>query len=96
MNKEKLDNYLRNLERSTYKQFTFRCRNETDLKNWQTAFRAELKSAIGLREIEKRAVADLNPRMTDEQQFDSYTRQEWLITTEAGFNLMRYLQNSAE
>ena len=83
--------YLYNLSNESYTRFSFRAQNYADLKKWQTAFRAELKSAMGLSVIAKRAVSNLNPQMSGEERFDSYTRQQWQITTEEGFDLPFYL-----
>ena len=61
------------------------------LRAWRTAFRADLRRALGHETIADAGVPDLAPDRTESERCDGYDRQRWTIRTETGLRLPFYL-----
>jgi len=58
---------------------------------WQTAFRSDLRRALGHETIADAGVAAPVPERTDRESCDGYERQRWTIRTETGLRVPFYL-----
>ncbi|WP_247002402.1 alpha/beta hydrolase [Halosolutus gelatinilyticus] len=61
------------------------------LRTWRTAFRTDLRRALGHETIADAGVPELDPERNERERRDGYDRQRWTIRTETGLRLPFYL-----
>ncbi|MFB6135237.1 MAG: alpha/beta hydrolase family protein [Halobacteriaceae archaeon] len=62
-----------------------------DFEAWQSAFRDDLREALGFPVVEARGDCDLAPKRLETEQLHGYERQKWVVETEPGFHVPFYL-----
>jgi dienelactone hydrolase len=85
--------YIANLLEATSQQFNYRLALETGrLSEWRSAFRTKLTELTGLDQVrESTKHLPLNARKLETKQFETYSREKWLIATEPGVDIPFYL-----
>ena len=87
-----LDEHFGSLMRACEGEFRFRGGTETEIRQWQTAFRDRLRTHLGLANLEQ-DLAGFVPtaELFGSQDLGTYTRESWRILTEPTVPLPFYL-----
>ncbi len=85
------DNYVETLAAETAGKYEFKAKDKKQLREWQQKFRQDLIEKLGINEIKKRKIEDLNPVCIDKVELEDHVREEWRITSEPGYQVPFYL-----
>lgn len=84
------ENYLHFLASETARKYAFD-QNTQEFTEWQKSFREELVNALGIPTIRQNGICPLNPTKLEEVDCGTYTREEWVITTEFDFEVTFFM-----
>jgi len=92
------DTYAAALLKEQQPRFRFQAKTPAELNAWQTAFRQELETLLGIPRIRARATDDLAPVCYGQVTLEDHIRETWTIQSEPGyavpFFLLRPLEQS--
>lgn len=91
-----LEHHFNTLFETNPREFGFKGRTKKDFPDWNKKFRARLKEILGLQNMEK-DLAGFSPKAErlEVVNFDSYTREYWILHTEPTVTLPFYLLRPA-
>jgi hypothetical protein len=80
------------LYRGAQPRFAFTATSPQEVRQWQAAFRPELRRALGLERMQQTLSAHVpTARQIDSQAMDGYVRESWLLEVEPQMSLPFYL-----
>lgn len=79
------------LFRDQNREYSFDREDDRDFDTWQSAFRAELREALGLAQRMESEPPGLDSQRLDTEQLYGYERQKWVVRTEPGIRVPFYL-----
>lgn len=85
------DNYVETLIEDQQRKYAFQAKTEDEFKEWQDEFHQELVNILGINNIEKRGISDLEPICLQKEKLDDHIREEWKITAEDGYQVPFYV-----
>lgn len=78
------DRWIETLQRSTERPHVFDSEQVTDVGDWQTAFRRDLRETLGLSPADNGDPPALAPRQHGTETADGHERQTWSVRTDPG------------